>query len=1348
MDHSRFNHIFQDNGTNPLNAPDFSPRDFSPASSPRNLQSYGTIPLEQQCRKQSAAVASNATGCTVKKDLRKSLPGSPLISQGNSSFTFSSKSKRLTSNLIDITELQDVAPPEPAIIAERSIRRVQMDDGIISLRTLIILMSAALVLCTAAVCIFFATSTAQDALDTAQEIGIAARDQCFYSAERNIGDMADQLTYNMAVSICAHIHNLLYTAERLSSSTAKWLQAAQCKTILDWDWLSTVFRSLVANTANNWISELSSIGITTRSGQILFMIQDDDTITNGTGMPQALEWDGTTNMVPVIGNRNDSGHIVQVETPIPFLRPTTLPTYTFPYATILDSKWRWTPIFYVSSYLGLAYVSKIECPGAPDGGRVIDPLFGELAFGTSVASFMTAIDTRQISVFLTRVAQSINGSFVYIVSKSKLENEVLVGTSRGAMITMEEKWDPVLQMKREVPSSMKVPDSHPLVGNSWAFVRSLPLSNRTKGMPWSFNNTDYFILPKMITHETGINWTIVILITRDSIYAEIDKVSQATRQNIDERFSTAEQDRDESFRTMYILTGVISFLLVGVSVIFTNQVINAVRKLERNMRNVAEMDLDIGQLKMSAINEIRWMQISFQSMVDHLTEFRKYLPETVLLEEDVNFVLDDIEAETKASSPACSDNASMQSDRMSPNHRTDQTAPTIVLPNAVSQHRNSKQRINEEEADGSMLQRTSRKDLLKRRSMSTAHGSDESEKEKKKVTKVTTTIHRLKDMDLRCRKCSLIKAEADLGYSQVENMPPSAAADLFAIMLDSLKLYEGIAISISGTSLISVWNTFQANPQHAYQAASCALDMAAKFCNSRIAATIAINTGLVRYGNVGGVANDIRRPVIIGTPITQLDDLLRLGKKITTRVVCTERHYDAIRSRVVARVVDCFGTPHQGLDIEEKLCVYELLSVRQEQPVPLFALWNEGFSALRNGNHQLAIQKFTDYLSRDEDYQAFRLLKIALYFQSTHSLGKYFRRFLGWEDFEGMSAQVVLPPGIEEIHPSRYLPSFSRRSSRCSGEAAQLLRLEIEQSQKKKEGVLSPSMLSTNRLVRGEIKAQPLRDRKGHLWRCSGKMLGEGAFGKVWLGMGHDGQLVAIKAMRLPSEETCHRRRGPPLHQQIEDLVQEVGFLARLKHENIVSYLSSMVHANTIYICMEYMPGGTLHDILDFFGKLDEGSVKRYLNDVLTGLQFLHKQDIVHRDIKPHNVLLQVDGQCKLTDFGASALVSALSGAKGPIGTPHYMSPEACLGKAGAPADMWAIGIMFLQLVSGKIPYEVPEPFVAFEFIFKLGRTESFGPVFPDGLSAAGMSFAQACLNRSEERRLSATELLAHEFLL
>eukprot|EP00760_Papus_ankaliazontas_P005244 PhM_4_TR12460/c0_g1_i1/m.79168 len=215
--------------------------------------------------------------------------------------------------------------------------------------------------------------------------------------------------------------------------------------------------------------------------------------------------------------------------------------------------------------------------------------------------------------------------------------------------------------------------------------------------------------------------------------------------------------------------------------------------------------------------------------------------------------------------------------------------------------------------------------------------------------------------------------------------------------------------------------------------------------------------------------------------------------------------------------------------------------------------------------------------------------------------------------------------------------------------------------------------------------------------------------------------------------------------------MREVGLQAQLKHPNVVQYRGCALDGRTLCIVMEMIPGGSLNDLLGEYGVIDPTMLRRYFKDILRGLAFLHDRGIVHRDVKPHNVLVTVRGECKLTDFGASASVQSLGNENTfhLVGTPEYMSPEQCRGAPSTASDIWSFGIMACQLATGQLPWESSEgPNVGgVTFCYRLGRDDMLVPEVPQQLGDDFVDFVRPCLDRDERERPTAAMLLRHPYL-
>ncbi|RVX21790.1 Mitogen-activated protein kinase kinase kinase 3 [Vitis vinifera] len=179
-------------------------------------------------------------------------------------------------------------------------------------------------------------------------------------------------------------------------------------------------------------------------------------------------------------------------------------------------------------------------------------------------------------------------------------------------------------------------------------------------------------------------------------------------------------------------------------------------------------------------------------------------------------------------------------------------------------------------------------------------------------------------------------------------------------------------------------------------------------------------------------------------------------------------------------------------------------------------------------------------------------------------------------------------------------------------------------------------------------------------WR-KGELIGCGAFGRVYMGMNLDsGELLAIKQVSIAANSASKEKTQA----HIRELEEEVKLLKNLSHPNIVRYLGTAREDESLNILLEFVPGGSISSLLGKFGSFPESVIRMYTKQLLLGLEYLHKNGIMHRDIKGANILVDNKGCIKLADFGASKKVvelATMTGAKSMKGTPYWMAPEVIL---------------------------------------------------------------------------------------
>lgn len=260
------------------------------------------------------------------------------------------------------------------------------------------------------------------------------------------------------------------------------------------------------------------------------------------------------------------------------------------------------------------------------------------------------------------------------------------------------------------------------------------------------------------------------------------------------------------------------------------------------------------------------------------------------------------------------------------------------------------------------------------------------------------------------------------------------------------------------------------------------------------------------------------------------------------------------------------------------------------------------------------------------------------------------------------------------------------------------------------------------------------------------KDLGKGSYGKVFLAKPTTRSLkyFAVKVAELQHYSSLLNEKRILKHfVGFPEIVQCFGGEMITEGDSFDSAFYSLV--------LEYAAGGTLADLIRKQKKLSENTVKEYLKMILRGLSCIHKLGFVHVDLKPANILAfpQIDGKMKLkiADFGLSRRCNKKRECNFKLkfrGTPMYMSPESIYGEVNTPLDIWSLGCILVEMVTGKHAWD---DCIDLEQLMLKLRVNMETPKIPEELSKEGKDFLEKCFDRNPKRRWTADMLLQHPYL-
>eukprot|EP00760_Papus_ankaliazontas_P035895 PhM_4_TR8071/c0_g1_i1/m.49579/K17533/MAP3K19, YSK4; mitogen-activated protein kinase kinase kinase 19 len=874
----------------------------------------------------------------------------------------------------------------------------------------------------------------------------------------------------------------------------------------------------------------------------------------------------------------------------------------------------------------------------------------------------------------------------------------------------------------------------------------------------------HYLRSALLYLETGIQWSVVVTVPYDEVMMAIDENN--ARFEVD--FAENNRALDARLRTGNVVVGVVlSAITVAVflvAYIGTLTYTMPLIRLRDAMAHVAVMELEAVDVSSapSKIPEVGSMQTSFVTMVRYLKEFRAFMPEAVLTE---NHPVEQ-EQNPLAAAAAATEKVSDSTN----------TAPVEVA--AVGVVSQPWKENDSSEAPSVRL------DMLP------------DDKTSSQITTDDPRVARLRGTFLRPFSVSLLSVQYNASPTPddgdgrtfvapagpTRQRPTSAAArhshlayqEFVGVAVSAIERAEGVIVRIEANRVVGAWNAFRPCAMHETLACAASMELENEISQRVMKDSVSI---FVSGGNclVGFLGTEQRRsPVIIGECTSLLDTLLSLCPVVRSRILVTEYVVQrVVSSRFKFVAVDVVALPHTNT--APTMMLYELLNEEtgdSNADVDRFKLecvpYNIGFSRLRNLKLSEAMASFKEFLQKQNDkvssqhaMQATRLMSVCEYLDahpedtvvsamSNGTLGCYARTFPAWPTLLSSSYINATCSDCNTSGSSRRHQSQQQTLLESADTIEDLRSLTQRDAKNATPNQLDVEPPSSPLLAHGHAQAISPRSKdqalvalhSGTRYFRSRKVLGKGAHGAVLLGLTENGLQVALKVQRVNTSTSGAASA------RVQRILGEIRMMSQLRHDNIVAMLDTVIDNDDVIVVQEFVSGGTLGTLLEHFGTLPVKSVQRYLREILHGVAYLHDNDIMHRDLKPHNVLITIDGQAKVADFGAAAKLATMC--ESHVGTPLYMSPEACRGQTNKASDVWAIGVIAVQLLTGDMPFDLRRYTSVQSFIARMAAAPPVPLLMPPRLSTIPLAeaFVNSCLECDPERRPTVDALLLHEFLL
>lgn len=253
--------------------------------------------------------------------------------------------------------------------------------------------------------------------------------------------------------------------------------------------------------------------------------------------------------------------------------------------------------------------------------------------------------------------------------------------------------------------------------------------------------------------------------------------------------------------------------------------------------------------------------------------------------------------------------------------------------------------------------------------------------------------------------------------------------------------------------------------------------------------------------------------------------------------------------------------------------------------------------------------------------------------------------------------------------------------------------------------------------------------------------VGRGGFGVVYRGI-----------IKLTLAEVAIKQIDLEEQPDLDEINNEIAIILECRHPNITRFLGCFVRNYRLWVIMEYVDGGSLHDLLKPSAITEEQTVALVIYDLLLALDYLHRHGKIHRDLKLQNILVSKEGEIKLTDFGVlTQLLSNFSRRNTTVGTPYWMAPEVINNSEGHSfkADIWLLGCCAYEMITGKPPLQLHLP--PMKALRQISQCRDFTLLIEVGnlpVSSLFRDFLEKCFAVSPQRRWLASQLLKHKWVV